>query len=399
MDSKLYPASKHCALRLEGWSPSRVQAGIREILQHSIDSFEQEGLWPRHPLDGDDPVGTGYYFGAGGVFWGVSHASREGWIDEPRGWFGVELALLVQRNLRERSSFDLDTSRSYLFGDIPLLMLVYLHRRDRPLADQIFARLESALAGPVHELMWGLAGCMLATLHMHGATTEDRWIQLYQQQASRLLAAGQQVPGVGFHWLDERRGKMFDGLGAVHGFAGNVAALLRGLPHLSAAERSLVLDEVPRTLLSSVVRQPGRANWPRSPGAEAPLRVYHCHGAPGIVTSLAAFPEGVSPALDTLLLEAGELICEAGALRKGSSLCHGTAGNGFALLKLYERTGDELWLRRARQFAMHALWQVERSRELFSQGRHSLWTGDIGAAMFMAECVRGTTRFPTIDVF
>ena len=60
--------------------------------------------------------------------------------------------------------------------------------------------------------------------------------------------------------------------------------------------------------------------------------------------------------------------------------------------------GDR-WLQHARQFAMHALWQVERSRELFSQGRHSLWTGDIGVAMFLNECLRESARFPTIDVF
>lgn len=59
----------------------------------------------------------------------------------------------------------------------------------------------------------------------------------------------------------------------------------------------------------------------------------------------------------------------------------------------------ERWLQRARQFAMHALWQVERSRELFAQGRHSLWTGDIGVALFLNECLRGSARFPTIDVF
>jgi hypothetical protein len=140
-------------------------------------------------------------------------------------------------------------------------------------------------------------------------------------------------------------------------------------------------------------------NWPRSTGVAFPLRVYHCHGAPGIVTSLASFPVGVSPDFDSLLLEAGELILEAGALRKGPSLCHGTAGNGFALLKLYERTRDERWLQCARRFALHALWQVERSRELFSQGRHSLWTGDIGVALFLNECLRETARFPTIDVF
>jgi len=33
---------------------------------------------------------------------------------------------------------------------------------------------------------------------------------------------------------------------------------------------------------------------------------------------------------------------------KGAGICHGTAGNGYALLKTFERTGDELWLERAR---------------------------------------------------
>lgn len=397
--NRLYSEEKHCALRDEAWSENRVRAAVRGILRHSVGCFNAIGLWPRHPLDGDDPPRTDYYRGAGGVFWGVSFLSRDGWIQEPEGWFGHELEALVQRNVMERADLDLDSSRSYLWGDIPLLMLLYVHQQSDVLAERIFARLEAASAGPVYELMWGIPGCMLAALHMHAATGHERWTQLYQRQANGLLAAGQHVPGVGFHWLSERRGKTFDGLGAVHGFAGNVTALLRGFSHLSEDAKSFILAQVPRTLTATAVRDGGHANWPRSTGTEFPRCLYHCHGAPGIVTSLASFPAGASPALDTLLLEAGELIHAAGPLRKGPSLCHGTVGNGFALLKLYERTGDSRWLQRARQFAMHALWQVERSRELFSQGRHSLWTGDIGVAIFMNECLRETARFPTIDMF
>ena len=63
--------------------------------------------------------------------------------------------------------------------------------------------------------------------------------------------------------------------------------------------------------------------------------------------------------LDELLLAGGELTWAAGPLRKGAGLCHGTAGNGFALLKLFTRTGDERWLERARAFATHAAAQVE----------------------------------------
>ena len=92
-----------------------------------------------------------------------------------------------------------------------------------------------------------------------------------------------------------------------------------------------------------------------------------------------------------------ELTWRAGPLRKGAGLCHGTAGNGFALLKLYELTADERWLERARRFAMHAAEQVERDRKLFGRGRYTLWTGDIGVALYLRACVARDSRFPTID--
>ena len=64
-----------------------------------------------------------------------------------------------------------------------------------------------------------------------------------------------------------------------------------------------------------------------------------------------------------LALDGGELIWRAGPLAKGPGLCHGTAGNGYAFLRLHALTGDELWLMRARRFAMHAVEQVERQRQ------------------------------------
>jgi Lanthionine synthetase C-like protein len=74
-------------------------------------------------------------------------------------------------------------------------------------------------------------------------------------------------------------------------------------------------------------------------------------------------------------------------------ICHGTAGNGYAFLKAFERTGDELWLDRARRFAVHALDQVERR----GHGRYSLWTGDVGVALFAADCLEERTGYPVLD--
>ena len=84
----------------------------------------------------------------------------------------------------------------------------------------------------------------------------------------------------------------------------------------------------------------------------------------------------------------------AGPLAKGANLCHGTAGNGYAFLALHERTGDERWLTRARAFAMHAAGQVEHSRSAYGRGRYTLWTGDLGTALYLADCTDGGGELP-----
>src|SRR5437588_452003 len=92
-------------------------------------------------------------------------------------------------------------------------------------------------------------------------------------------------------------------------------------------------------------------------------------------------------ALDSAPVRAGAAEWRAGPLTKGPGLCHGTAGNGYAFLRTYAVTGDELWLERARRFAVHALEQVERTREESGRGRYTLYTGDVGAALFAESCL------------
>jgi hypothetical protein len=112
------------------------------------------------------------------------------------------------------------------------------------------------------------------------------------------------------------------------------------------------------------------------------------------VTSLARLPD---PRLDDLLVAAGELTWAAGPLAKGCGLCHGTAGNGYAFLKLFRRTGDERWLDRARAFAMHAIAQSDRHAKEHGQRRYSLWTGDPGAAWYLWNCITGHDALPNLD--
>jgi Lanthionine synthetase C-like protein len=139
------------------------------------------------------------------------------------------------------------------------------------------------------------------------------------------------------------------------------------------------------------------ANWRAwLVGPERGLLMQYCHGAPGFVINLAGMP---GPGLDELLLAGGEATWAAGPLTKGSNLCHGTGGNGYAFLKLHRRTGDPRWLERARAFAMHGIAQTDAHERQYGRLRYSLWTGDPGFAIYLWDCLRGEADFPTLDVF
>jgi hypothetical protein len=115
-----------------------------------------------------------------------------------------------------------------------------------------------------------------------------------------------------------------------------------------------------------------------------------------VITSLAGL--GRREERRTQLLAAGgEFVWQVGPMAASAGLCHGTSGNGFAFLSLLERTGDELWLERARSFAMHGLDQVTHWRESQGRGRYSLFTGDLGPALLAAACLEVHAGFPGLD--
>ena len=64
-----------------------------------------------------------------------------------------------------------------------------------------------------------------------------------------------------------------------------------------------------------------------------------------------------------------------------------------------EATGDRRWLDRARAFAMHGIEQTEADVNRHGQLRYSLWTGDPGFGIYLWDCVRERSAFPTLDVF
>jgi hypothetical protein len=152
-------------------------------------------------------------------------------------------------------------------------------------------------------------------------------------------------------------------------------------------------------LAQHAVHEDGLVNWPGQPVVRS--RVLETDGS---VSSGAPALRASSPAAGSISTRnccspGAELIWRAGAHsdEKGHGLCHGTSGNGFALLKAFARTGDELWLERARRFALHALTQADRIATANGRRRYSLFNGDVGTALFAAASLDREAGVPVID--
>jgi lantibiotic modifying enzyme len=279
-------------------------------------------------------------------------------------------------------------------GEAGILLVAHRLAPQRSQDDRLLECVRANATNPTWELMWGSPGTLLAARAMHERTGEARWAEAWRESADHVWNAWADPV-----WVQDLYGKRVRYLGPAHGFAGNALALASG-PRFDDGRGAELERRVAAVVLATAEREGELAQWPPAlepPSRPAqPIRTQWCHGAPGIVASLARLGSG-DAAFGEALLAGGELTWRAGPLAKGPGLCHGTAGNGYALLKLFERTGDEAWLERARAFAMHAAEQVERERAAHGQGRYALWTGDVGVALYLASCLAGTAEVPTLD--
>ena len=400
----LHDPARHEPLKSIAWDESRVRATIERIVDETVAAFTPDGLWPVHPRDleaGDDPdaPATNLYYGAAGVIWALHYLDAVGAARSPS--LAQQLEPLRARNLAALAARPGDHLGSWMMGDLPFEMMAWAQAPTAARADAIAALVEGNIDHPARELMWGSPGSLLAALTMHRATGDERWAVLFRRIAQRLREQLSWSERQACHyWTQDMYGRQSRYLDAVHGFVATASVLIQGRRLLPEADWLAWQECIATTVANTAIRENGMATWPvqadEPPGTPQKWLMQFCHGAPGFVICLADLP---GKALDTLLLEAGEATWAAGPLAKGSNLCHGTAGNAYAFLVLHARTGDTRWRERARAFAMHAIGQFEDETARTGRLRHSLWTGDVGLAIFLWDCVRGKAEFPTLDVF
>jgi len=105
-----------------------------------------------------------------------------------------------------------------------------------------------------------------------------------------------------------------------------------------------------------------------SPGRQ-PL-VHWCHGAPGAVFLFCKAYEVLGHVEFREVAErAGAVVWRDGLLRKGPGLCHGVAGNGYALLALSRATGNKQYWYQAQQVKCASMPLTVQCMLLFVAGK------------------------------
>ena len=387
----LYEPDQFEPLSDEPWDPGRVEDAIAAIVADAEAAFDPVSLWPADEWDAyiyevGHPLKV-LYAGAAGMAWGLDALRRRGHAE-----LSLDLAAATTRALDlERAEPDATADQHYrpgalLDGETGPVLVAFRLTSDPTLADDLHALVRGNVDNPTDDVSWGAPGTLLVALAMHEWTEESRWLEAARESAAALRARR----GEDGLW---RQDDDYRGLGTLHGAAGNTLALLRVEPDDALA------SETAAVLARHAIREDGLANWPGATGRPLVRRdgricLQWCTGAPGILAGAWEYLD------EDLVLAGAELIWQAGAHReeKGHSLCHGTAGNGFALLKAFARTGDERWLERARRLAVHALGQAEQMATANGRRRYSLFTGDVGTAFFAAACLDVDVRFPIVDV-
>lgn len=399
----LFDPERHEPLTDAPWNEGQARAGLARIVADAHRSFTEGGLWPIHPMDRSPERAATLkpiYYGAAGVIWALRRLHDAGLAGPLRDYRSV-VSTLLERHRQDALRLTGGPILGYPTGDAGILLLAWTMEPSEALARELHDVIEANLAHPSLGFAWGAPGSMLAAHFMSERTGDARWEALYRRIFEELWRSWEYDEDVGCHlWTQDLYGIREERVGGLHGLVGTLACMLRGHDLVPADRREDLVRRTRQAMRATAVREGPYANWPlavEKAGRPGVLWLQHCSGAPGIVNCLASLPP--EPEIDALFRAAGELIWRAGPQVKLPSLCHGVSGSGYAFLKLFARTGDETWLSRARRFAMHGIGQAELGVAEHGQRKFSLWTGDLGLATFLGDCIRANDRFPTLDVF
>uniref|UniRef100_A0A914XB79 LanC-like protein 3 homolog n=1 Tax=Plectus sambesii TaxID=2011161 RepID=A0A914XB79_9BILA len=363
-----------------------------------------------------DDCDGGIYVGLSGIAYGLWYAAGQ-LPNEQRTPVLAEARTLSEFHMKNRSN-KRDEESMFLLGNAGLYAVSALIRSamddaegSRQMVERYAACADSIL--PLDylpkggdEILVGRAGYLFGLLNLrlklNTAVISD----------DKLRAVLKSVVDSGRAYAKKRRFKCplmysYHGaeyLGAAHGLAGILQSLISFPEQLHTVDAE-AFNDVRASVDWLLGLQTANGNFPPAVDdiGTAPNDdelVHWCHGAPGVVQLLArAFLVWKDAKYLAACRSCCELIWQKGLLKKGPGVCHGVAGNGYAFLLLYQLTGEEMYLDRARVFAEFLDTQEFVNGARTPDAPLSLYEGWAGTLCYFADLSQPSkAEFPLFPV-
>lgn len=389
----LFNHERHETLKKIPWNFQHLEDYSQYILTQTVKNYSAQNYWPVHPLDVDSEVlplkgFNDFYFGAGGLFWLLDNLKFQSSLNSTNEYLRFLSNLTIDKN----------ENFSIFFDQIGFLLFKEKLVASQQNRDELHHIIEKLPGNDKNEILYGIPSTLLVAFHAYKLTGEDRFFRLSHKLKDNMLSKWNfDHDRECFLWTQHfQTSRQF--IGAAHGTFGNLHVLFKVSELLSPKELTLIEERASVAFQKLACSTEKHANWPILADPSSGFLLHWCHGSPGAICALADFLPR-NKVNDDLLLKGGELIWDAGPLKKGTSLCHGTSGNAIAFLKLFNRTQDEKWLERAQAFSMHCLKQCELMEKQYGRLRFSLWTGDLGLVWLHQQIKNQTANLPILDIY
>ncbi|TGZ49502.1 lanC-like protein 2 isoform X1 [Temnothorax longispinosus] len=312
---------------------------------------------------------------------------------------------ILQRCATEFKSRHNITFLTGVVGPLALAAVILESQQKKKEAEQLILKLKSISTYVLDEhsnipdeLLYGRAGYLAGLLYVNAnLSTAPIEADLIKKVVSSIINSGisyassthSQSPLM-YSWHNKEY------IGAAHGLAGILYLLLQARQYLTQVQ---IDNYIKPSLYYLQKLQFSSGNFPSSMGNSSDKLVQWCHGAPGMSAlfclAYKVFEDGTF--LETAI-QCGEVIWERGLLKKGYSICHGVAGNGYAFMHLFQQTKDIKYLYRACKFAEWCFHYGSHQTRLPDRP-FSLFEGLAGVIYFLLDIQQPhLTKFPTYDI-
>lgn len=263
--------------------------------------------------------------------------------------------------------------------------------------EEMYRLVKSPNSDMPNELLYGRVGFLYSVLFMkknnfsvHFSESNIKAvIKIIIDQGHSLAVDEKYKAPLKYKWHDKNY------FGAAHGTAGILYLLLQAREFVSEEDLRHYIQPSIDDLLECRFRS---GNVLSSEGSTSDRLVQWCHGAPGAVQLFCLAYEifGERRYLSAAVL-CGEVVWRRGLLRKGCGLCHGTAGNAYTFISLYQlfkKRQDEFseveaakYLYRACVFADWCF-EFNNHRERCPDRFYSLFEGLSGTIYFLIDLLQ-----------